>query len=178
MYVQTARCDWMHTCNIWNNSSHSTFCSRTKKRHQLMFWGLEPWLALLVLSVQNCCNFTVAVPLLGFTDSPNSIPSTGRQPPSHQLHGMQEETSPLPAPGTPGWTLDRTSGTHTHTQKHHLTATARAEHTAQGAVLAKMIKWGNCSWLGGGGWAERSAWWWVVWEIMAFNCRLDIRSPS
>lgn len=142
---------------------------------KIVFWGLEPRLALLVLSVQNCCNFTVAVPLLGFTERPNSIPSPGRQPPSRQLHGIRERNLPIASPwGHQAGHLTR-PGTHTHT--HHLTATARGEHTAQGAVLAKMIEWGNCSWLGGGGLAVRSAWCWVVWEIMASNCRLAIRKP-
>lgn len=89
-----------------------------QKRHQLMFWGLEPWLALLVLSVQNCCNFTVAVPLLGFTESPNSIPSTGRQPPSCQLHGIREGNLPIASPwGHRAGRLTRPVA-HTHTHTH------------------------------------------------------------
>lgn len=31
MYVQNARCNWLHICNIRCNCPHSTFCSRTKK---------------------------------------------------------------------------------------------------------------------------------------------------
>lgn len=119
MYILTARCDWLHTCNIRDNCSHSTFCSRTKKRHQLVLWGLEPWLAPLVLSVQNCCNFTVAVPLLGFTESPNSTPSTGRQLPSHQQHGIRGGNWPIASPwghraGHLTWPV-----AHTHTPPHY-----------------------------------------------------------
>lgn len=71
--------------------------SRTKKASAPAL-SLGPWWALVVLSTQTCCNFTVAVPLLGFTESPNSIASTGRQTPSRQLHEIWEGNLPIGSP--------------------------------------------------------------------------------
>lgn len=112
-----------------------------QKRLQLLFQSLGPRGALPVLSVQNCCNFTVAAPLVGLSESPNSIGSTGRRPPSHQLHGIREGSLPSASLRDTGldarqnrrhWMLGKTGGT--------CTAPATPggrQRVTQGRVLAR-----------------------------------------
>lgn len=113
----------------------STFCSRTKKVSAPVLRPGTMVSADGFLSAQNCCNFTVAAPLLGFTESPNSIASAGRQPPSRQLHGLREGNLPIAGPwDAEGWTLDKTGIAHTAPA-----TPGRREDVTQGAALARKV---------------------------------------
>lgn len=119
-----------------------------QKRLQLLFQSLGPWGALLVLSVQNCCNFTVAAPLVGLSESPNSIGSTGRQPPSHQLHGIREGSLPNASLRDTGLEA-RQNRQHLHRPGHAGQKTARYPRKSVGKEdLAKNLQVMRRGWLG------------------------------
>lgn len=86
--------------------------------------------------------------LLGFTESPNSIASTGRQPPSRQLHGMREGNLPIAGPWDTG--LDtRQKRRHSHRPGYSWQKRARYPRSSAGKEdLARKLQSARWSWLG------------------------------